>query len=169
LRFVRTKRHRSIGECERRADLVGEQNRHPELFDRRADDASRGCSKELTVKNIAMSDEDPDLLIRWQTVALVVHAVAAPSHVTIVVKAGILRSWPSAQNEPAFVNVQDLDDLIGNKVDQIVRGRLPKGNHLRGSEHPVEVSRSAAGAGLLATTPQSDFGDRDPDLGPEAG
>jgi hypothetical protein len=41
-----------------------------------------------------------------------------------------LWAWPGAQNEPALVNVQDLDDLIGNEVDQIVRGRLPKGNNL---------------------------------------
>lgn len=56
---------RSIDVRECGADLVGKQNGNPELFDRRADDAGRGCEHKLTVTSTALSDDEPDRLIRW--------------------------------------------------------------------------------------------------------
>src|SRR5450631_1926852 len=65
----------STGVRERRPDLIGQQHSHPELFDRRADDASRGREDKLTVNKAALSDDEADLLVRGQTVSLDVHAV----------------------------------------------------------------------------------------------
>jgi hypothetical protein len=47
-----------MGECG--ADLVGEQDGHLELLDRRADDAGRGGQGELTVNHGTLSDDEPD-------------------------------------------------------------------------------------------------------------
>jgi hypothetical protein len=55
----------SLGVRECGADLVGEQNRHPELFDRRGDDACRGREHKLTVNSSALPHDEPDPLIRW--------------------------------------------------------------------------------------------------------
>ena len=84
--------------------------------------------------------------------ALDVDAASAAGHVAIVVEAGILWARTGAWHEPALVDVQNLDDLLGNVVDHSVRRRLPNGNDLRGPEHSVEVARPAAGTCLLATT-----------------
>lgn len=47
------------------ADLIGKQNRHPKLFDRRANDAGRGREHKLTVNGAALSDDETYVLIRW--------------------------------------------------------------------------------------------------------
>src|SRR6185436_15048668 len=128
-----------------------------------ADDTSRGRKHKLTVNHAARSDDKADPLVRWKTVALDVDAVSAAGHVAIVIEAGVLRARTGAQNEPAVVDVQDLFDLTGNVGNESVRRRLPDRDDLRGSQHSVEVARPAAGTCLLATTPQGDLRDGDPD------
>ena len=101
-------------------DLVGEQNRHPELFDRRAGDAGRGGEHKMTVNSTALSDDETDLLICWQTVALDVHAMSPVGQAAVVVEAGILLARTGTGDELASVDVQDLDDLLCDVVNKSV-------------------------------------------------
>lgn len=86
----------SVGVREGGADLVGKQDRHPELFDRRADDASGGRQHQLAVNDATLSDDEADLLLRWKTVVLDADAVSAPGHVAVMIDAGLLGAWTSA-------------------------------------------------------------------------
>ena len=55
----------SVGVGQRGTDLVGEQDGHSALLDRRADDSGRGCEKELPVNDVALPDDQSDRLISW--------------------------------------------------------------------------------------------------------
>ena len=118
------------------ADLVGQQERCPELFDRRAGDAGRGRELKLTMNDATLSDDEADLFIRWKTVAFDVDPGSATGRVSIVIEDGVLGPRPGAQDETTLVDVQNQDDLVGNVINRSIRRDLSDGDVPRVSSTP---------------------------------
>ncbi len=66
----------------------------------------------------ALPDDQADPFICWETIALDVELVSPAGHVAIMVEAQLLWARTGAGDEPALVDVQDLDDLLGDVVNQ---------------------------------------------------
>jgi len=100
------------------ADLVGERDRDPPLFERRPRDAGGGGDEEPAPDGAAALCQDFDLGIGREPVAADVDAVPGPGDRAVVVEPGKIRGRLVPGREAARVDAEDFDELLRDLPDQ---------------------------------------------------